>query len=334
MLRPFAATLAIFGAAFAAAAPAAAETLTVYTYRSFASSWGPGPQVKAAFEAECGCTLEWVALDDGVGLLSRLRLEGAGSRADVVLGLDMTLVAEARALGLLAPHGLDLGDLDLLPVAWEDEVFVPFDWGLFAFVYDSERLTTPPASLRDLAFDSDVEIVIQDPRTSSPGLGLMLWLQHAYGAGADDLWAALRPRIVTVTSGWSEAYGLFLEGEADMVLSYTTSPAYHRHAEDDDRFRAAEFAEGHYLTVEVAAMLAGSERPDLARQFLAFTVSPAFQDLIPTSNWMYPVRLPEDGLPPAFDGLVAPAEVRLFAPETVQEHRRAWVDAWLQAMSR
>jgi ABC-type thiamine transport system substrate-binding protein len=32
------------------------------------------------------------------------------------------------------------------------------------------------------------------------------------------------PKTVTVTKGWSEAYGMFLDGEADMVLSYTTSP--------------------------------------------------------------------------------------------------------------
>jgi ABC-type thiamine transport system substrate-binding protein len=51
--------------------------------------------------------------------------------------------------------------------------------------------------------------------------------------GAGEIWEALADNIVTVTPGWSEAYGLFLEGEADMVLSYTTSPAYHLIAEED-----------------------------------------------------------------------------------------------------
>ena len=51
--------------------------------------------------------------------------------------------------------------------------------------------------------------------------------------------------IVPVTPGWSEAYGLFLEGEADMVLSYTTSPAYHLIAEEDAGYTAAAFDEGH-----------------------------------------------------------------------------------------
>ncbi len=37
---------------------AADGKLTIYTYESFTSEWGPGPKVKAAFEAECGCTVD------------------------------------------------------------------------------------------------------------------------------------------------------------------------------------------------------------------------------------------------------------------------------------
>ena len=80
---------------------------------------------------------------------------------------------------------------------------------------------------------------------------------------------ACAPRIVTVAPGWSEAYGLFLDGEVDMALAYTTSPAYHLIAEDDDSKAAAMFDEGHYMQVEVAAMTAASDQPDLARDFLA-----------------------------------------------------------------
>ncbi|MFC1502788.1 thiamine ABC transporter substrate-binding protein, partial [Pseudomonadota bacterium] len=35
------------------------NTLTVYTYSSFASDWGPGPAIKKAFEAQCDCNLEF-----------------------------------------------------------------------------------------------------------------------------------------------------------------------------------------------------------------------------------------------------------------------------------
>ena len=70
----------------------------------------------------------------------------------------------------------------------------------------------------------DIKVIYQDPRTSTPGQGLMLWMKSVYGDEAPTAWAHLAKKTVTVTKGWSEAYGMFLDGEADMVLSYTTSP--------------------------------------------------------------------------------------------------------------
>lgn len=309
-------------------------TLTVYTYESFAADWGPGPAVEAAFEAQCACDLELIAVDDGVALLGRLRLEGDDTRADVVLGLDTNLMAEATATGLFADHGVDIPDL-ALPTAWTDTVFLPYDYGHFAFVYDSETLATPPASLAELLDDPDgPTVIIQDPRTSTPGQGLMLWMQSVYGEDSAEAWARLAPRVLTVTKGWSEAYGLFIEGEAPLVLSYVTSPAYHLINEATDRYRAAIFPEGHYMQVEVAARLAASDQPELATDFLRFMLSPEFQTHIPTGNWMMPAIDLGDALPPEFAGLPQPARSILMDPQTVAQSRKAWIDQWLEAMSR
>jgi thiamine transport system substrate-binding protein len=166
-----------------------------------------------------------------------------------------------------------------------------------------------------------VSILIQDPRSSTPGLGLLMWVKAAYGDAAPEVWAGLADNIVTVTPGWSEAYGLFLEGEADMVLSYTTSPAYHLIAEDDPTKAAAPFAEGHYLQVEVAGKLA-SFRPAGARAaFLAFMLTDAFQSAIPTTNWMYPAVTPEAGLPEGFETLITPATALLLPPDEAEALR-------------
>ena len=120
-----------------------AETLTVYTYESFTAEWGPGPKVKAAFEKDCACTLDFVAVTDGVALLNRLKLEGADSKADIVLGLDTNLTEDAKATGLFTPHGMDLSAL-VVPGGFTDDVFVPYDFAHFAVVYDSEKVKTPP----------------------------------------------------------------------------------------------------------------------------------------------------------------------------------------------
>ena len=80
-----------------------------------------------------------------------------------------------------------------------------------------------------------------------------------------------------------------------MALAYTTSPAYHLIAEDDDGKAAAMFDEGHYMQVEVAAMTATSDQPELAREFLRFMLTDGFQGVIPTTNWMYPAHTPAVG---------------------------------------
>ena len=103
------------------ALPARAETLTIYTYDSFVSEWGPGPAIEKAFEARCACEIEWTAVDDAALLLSRLRLEGAMTRADVVLGLDTNLMSEAKNEGLVQEHGISLAGLEM-PFDWIDTV--------------------------------------------------------------------------------------------------------------------------------------------------------------------------------------------------------------------
>ncbi len=317
-----------------AAAQDAGDKVTVYTYDSFTAEWGPGPLVEKAFEAECACDLEFVSVADGVALLNRLRLEGDAGKADIVLGLDTNLVVDAKQTGLFAPHGIDTGNVSV-PGGWADEIFVPYDYGYFAIVYDGEAIQDPPASLKALVEgDSEDKIVIQDPRTSTPGLGLLLWVKSVYGEDAAAAWEKLSERVLTVTPGWSEAYGLFTSGEAPMVLSYTTSPAYHMIAEDTDRYRAAAFAEGHYLQIEVAGLTRkGAENP-LARAFLSFMTGPAFQDVIPETNWMFPAGKTDKPLDPAFDKLVQPQESLLLSPAEVAENRDAWVDEWLAVMSR
>ena len=316
-------------------APAAAkDTLTIYTYESFTADWGPGPQIKQAFEAKCDCTVDFVAVADGVALLNRVRLEGADTHADIVLGLDTNLTAAAEATGLFAPHGLELSNVRL-PGGWADPAFVPFDYGHFAVIYDSEVVKDPPTSLRELMEGGpEPKIVIQDPRTSTPGLGLVFWVRAIYGDDAQAAWEKFSDRVLTVTPGWSEAYGLFTAGEAPMVLSYITSPAYHMVVEGTDRYKAAPFEEGHYMQIEVAGMTQkGSENP-LAAEFLEFMTGPKFQNVIPTTNWMMPAGMTSKPLPDAFNKLIRPAQSLILTPDMVEEHRKAWVDEWLAAMSR
>lgn len=313
-------------------AVAAKPVLTVYTYDSFSSDWGPGPAIKKAFEAGCGCELKYVALEDGVSLLNRLRMEGKNSKADVVLGLDNNLLDAARKTGLFAESHVDTHGVTL-PGGWHDSTFVPYDYGWFAFVYDKTKLQNPPKSLKELVeSDRPLKVIYEDPRTSTPGLGLLLWMQKVYGDQAPDAWQKLAKKTVTVTKGWSEAYGLFLKGEADMVLSYTTSPAYHLIEEKKTQYAAADFSEGHYLQVEVAGQLKTSQQPQLAQKFMQFILAKPFQQTIPTGNWMYPVTA--EKLPAGFNTLNVPKTSLQYSAADVAAHKSQWISAWQSAVSR
>lgn len=326
--------LAVLSGLFAA--PAFAEEvpiLRIYTYDGFAAEWGPGPALKAGFEAICGgCIIEWIAADSSIGTLRRVQLEGDTSEADIIVGLDTAIAGEARATGLFAEHGLDLSGLTL-PGAWTDTQFVPFDYAHFSFVYDADTVATPPKSFEELiALPEDFKIAIQDPRSATPGLGLVLWIAAAYGDRAPEIWAGLKPHILTVTREWSESYSLFLEGEADMALSYSSSPAYHIIADKDDTIHAALFAEGHLAQTEVAGILKSSDKQELARKFLAYLTSVEGQKIIPTTNWMFPVTDLGADLDPTYATLPQPEKTLVLSDEDIAANSQRWIDEMLAAV--
>ncbi len=84
--------------------------------------------------------------------------------------------------------------------------------------------------------------------------------------------------------------------------------------------------------MEVAAQLAGSKQPALAQRFMQFIVSPAFQQTIPTGNWMYPVI--KSDLPAGYQALKVPQKALQFSPAEVADQRAAWISAWQRAVSR
>ncbi|MEE2859857.1 MAG: thiamine ABC transporter substrate binding subunit [Pseudomonadota bacterium] len=314
------------------ASPALAQdrVLTVYASDYIASEWGPGPMIEEGFEAFCDCDLQFVTGD----ILPRILMEGEGTEADVVFGLNTDVTARARASGLFAPHGQDTTGMSL-PVEWTDDIFLPYNWGETAFVYDETRLENPPASFDDLLeAPDDLKIVIQDPRSSISGLALLLWVKQVYGDDASEAWAKLAPKVLTVTRGWSESYGLFTEGEADMVLSYTTSPAYHIAAEDDTTKKAAIFPEGHYFMAELAAQVATSDQPELAQQFMDWILTPDFQQTIPLANWSLPAKLPVEDWPQVMRDLPRPDTTLFYSEDEAEALRQPALDEWLRAFAK
>ena len=84
-----------------------AKQLTIYTYDSFVSEWGPGPLIKDVFEKKFDTELKFVAVDSAATLLNKIILEGSSTKADIVLGLDMNLLDAANKSNLFSKHKVE-----------------------------------------------------------------------------------------------------------------------------------------------------------------------------------------------------------------------------------
>lgn len=146
-----------------------------------------------------------------------------------------------------------------------------------------------------------------DPRTSTPGLGFLLWTVKVYGDDWPDYWQRLRPSILTITDGWSQGYTLFTAGEAPMVLSYGTSPVYHAEYENSKRYKAAEFTDGHILQVEGMGILKGTDNRSSAELFIDFMLGDFAQKTLAMKNIMFPANA-EVTLPESFDTALHPVK--------------------------
>ena len=307
-----------------------AEKLTIYTYDSFVSEWGPGPIVEKIFEDKYEIDLQFIAVDSAATLLNKIILEGENTKADLVLGLDMNLFNAAEKSQLFVSHNLkNINNKLTLPLNWESDIFVPYNYGYFAFVYNNKTLKNPPLSMEDLINKTDARIVIQDPRTSTPGLGLLTWMKALYGDSTQNKWSQLNKKIIAVTKGWTDAYyNFFMAGEADIVLSYSTSPAAHIMFEENYDISASTFKEGNYISVEFAGILNSSKNKQMANKFLDFMISDDFQKVIPGTNIMYPVTDVE--MPEAFNKLEIPKLLQL-DPKDINDNKDAWINEWLNA---
>lgn len=312
------------------------KELVIYTSDSFLSEWGPGPTLKKDFESEYNCKIKWVAAADGAAILARLKIDGSRSKADLVIGLDDSIATTAESLGLFADSTIVSSFSSIEKFHKPSSKLVPYDFGFYSFMFDTEarqkngKLFRRPSSLEDLLTSEEFSksILIQDPRSSATGLGLLFWLKSVYGDSFETALSKLRQQTLKVGKGWSESYGLFTKGEAPLVLSYSTSEAYHREVEKTSRYQSLIFPEGHYAVVESAAILKSSKNKTLARSFLEFMLRKKSQQIIASMNWMYPVADITKNLPLAFSVIQKPNKVLSIAPSIIDKNRRAWTAHW------
>ncbi len=308
--------------------------LVVYTYDSMVSEYGLGPKVIPKFEAKCSCKVRMVAKGDAGQVLAAAILEKDSPRADLIVGVDNSLVAKAINSGVV--EKFTPANVSIVPqnLRFDREgYFTPYDYGYFAFIYDSGKVMLQMDSL-DSVLDASLskKIAIQNPRTSSPGLGLLLWSVAVYGdPGYKDFWRKFRENVLTVTPGWDESAGMFSSGEVPVYLSYSTSPPYYVQFEGKDNFVAGKFREGHYVQVEGMAIAKGARNRRLAEQFIEFSLTPEFQQEIPLNQFMFPVNQGV-ALPESFSHAFKPERQLELDPSLVEQKQEEWISEWERIM--
>lgn len=312
----------------------AEKKLVIYAYDSFVSDWGPAGKIVPVFREETGIEVEFRSAGDAGQVLSRAILEKDSPKADIILGIDNNLLSRALEADILDSYVP--GNVHLVPEELRFDPsgkVIPFDYGFFSIIYDSRKISDPPASLEDLTREEfEKSLIIMDPRTSSPGLGFLLWTVKVYGEKYREFWERLKPSILTVTDGWDSGYGLFTAGEAPMVVSYTTSPAYHVEFEETERYKAALFEGGHYMQIEGMGILKGAPHRKEAEAFIEFMVTDSFQQVIPLTNFMFPVNQ-DTVLPASFDFAPKPENILLLGTEEIRKYQEEWLTAWTRILS-
>lgn len=329
-------TLTFFTAlcAFSTSTFAAPTELNVYAEEFFGSKWGPGKEVKQLFEqANPQCQVNYQVFDSRNTMFNRVRLDGKKTKADVVLGLDNFQLEAAQKSGLFAKTAVDLTALSL-PFEWQNQTFIPYEFGQFAFIYDKNKLKNPPKSLQELVERQDLRVIYQDPRTSSMGRGFLTWINLVYPQDQiAQAWQTLAKHTVTVGKGWSETYGVFLKGESDVVFSHNTSPIYHLLNDKTDQYVATDFAEGALYQVDTIAKIAGRDNA-CAEPFIQFVISPQAQKIISPKTVMLSVI--SDKIEPHFDALKA-AQFKVKALNTdkaTEQNIKQWTAQWQAVLSQ
>jgi thiamine transport system substrate-binding protein len=140
---------------------------------------------------------------------------------------------------------------------------------------------------------------------------------------------------VRILGSWSDAYAAYENGEAPMVVSYSTDQVYAQQAGQDlSRHQVGFLNDQAYANPEGVARFATSERAELAERFVEFLFEPEVQGEIARRNVQYPATTNAD-LPEEFSQYTfEPEEPVTFTYEELKGNVDEWVDQWAREIVR
>ena len=295
------------------------------------------------FTAQTGFEVEVVTGGDAGELLAKASVTAGNPEADVLWGIDNTLLTRAIDADIFASYEseqLDAVDQELVKLVPDAKV-TPVDTGDVCInidrVWFDENAVNPPTRLADLVKPEYAGLtVIPSAVTSSTGLAFLLASIAEFGDGWQDWWRQLLANEALIVDGWTRAYTVEFSGSSGagdypIVVSYGTSPPAEVLFADPpvDRPRTAVIADGCFRQVEFAGVLRGANNEDGAQALIDYLISAEFQADIPLNMFVYPVNN-DVVLPKVFTDFAVKPELPLaISPSEIDANRETWLGQWL-----
>ncbi|MBS3825739.1 thiamine ABC transporter substrate-binding protein [Candidatus Bipolaricaulota bacterium] len=310
--------------------------LVVYTYSTLVS-YGLAPALKEEFESRYDVDLQFVATGDSRQMLARLKreLRAGETRADVFVGVERSDAPLALGEDLFSPlTEEDVPALSSIPkrLIFDSKLrLLPYEYGYITLVYNEKKFKVSelPTTFEELTKPRyKNKLILEDPRTSSPGYSFLLWTIHHYGEEYLDYWKRLMPSVLTVAGGWGEAYEMFLNGEAPLVVSFSTDTAYSVIVEGDANQKVLLLNNEGYSNIYAAGIVKASDQKEWGKKFLNLLLSPKIGEKIPTTEWMFPANR-EARLPIKFyQHAVKPPKAAEVPLSLIKENEERWLREW------
>ncbi len=302
-------------------------TLTIYTYKNLMNN--PYYDIAGNFSAYSGISKDKITIvrfSDAYALMNQLIKEKTNPKADVVIGIDNALENAFNAFNASAmfePYTnqsvLNNLNQNLVINMGPNNNLIPYDYGVIGLNYNNSRLSSSMYpflhnfTLNDLINSTlSSKIVIENPETSTLGLGFLLWTISTYGDLSEGIflngflsqnwhtfWQKLGKKF-TIAPNYEDAYNIYSNSANGklMVVSYTTTPAYDyciNHISSSSTLitsfvNETQLNSSAWFQIEGMGIVKNSPNQFLANKFVGWFLSKNVQNEIPTSQWLYPAN--------------------------------------------
>ncbi|MHA1125360.1 MAG: thiamine ABC transporter substrate-binding protein [Candidatus Heimdallarchaeota archaeon] len=328
--------------------------LNIYAPESFLA-WGPSEdfddvmdQAFDSFGLEHNITVNLHVFSGMVDALNILIQNKGEQLADIVIGLDSTMVSRAKSENILLPYtevNLENISADLVNALDSEKYLIPIDYGLLAFVYDSAFINSSQyTELDNLTFENLLstfgeDLAVQNPTLSATGLNFLIYqivfYEEILGLAWQDWWEEAKD-LVAIDDSWSDSWDrVFGIKQKHIMVSYGTDPGYNAFFGygNDSNARIINYESEKYgwMQIEGIGIVNGATNITLAKAFIDHAISTDFQELIATNNWMFPASSSVD-LPPCYDYAITTENVTvlntLVTPSYIGANYQAWLIEW------